>query len=84
MRTSSQSLLDGWKSASVLAPLLVGLACFPLFALWESRLTDNPVLPFDIWKAPTFGAVIFAAFLDFMSFGAFIGCKSSRLLFTKP
>lgn len=68
----NQAPLAGWASATVIAPLLVGVACFFAFALWEIKMAESPILPFDIWRAPTFGAVISSAFLCFMSFGTFI------------
>jgi len=68
----NQAPLAGWASATVIAPLLVGVAGFFVFAFWEIKMAKSPILPFDIWRAPTFGAVILSAFLCFMSFGTFI------------
>ncbi|KAJ7883424.1 major facilitator superfamily domain-containing protein [Mycena olivaceomarginata] len=59
-------------SPSVIAPVVIGIVTLLLFALWEIKGAKSPILPFGIWKAPTFLAVMCSAFLSFMSFGIFI------------
>ncbi|KAJ7858263.1 major facilitator superfamily domain-containing protein [Mycena olivaceomarginata] len=68
----SQAPLAGWASPSVIAPVVIGIVTLLLFALWEIRGAKSPILPFGIWKAPTFLSVMCSAFLSFMSFGIFI------------
>ncbi|KAJ6553197.1 major facilitator superfamily domain-containing protein [Mycena capillaripes] len=68
----NQAPLAGWASPSVIAPVVIGIVTLVLFALWEIKGAKSPILPFGIWKAPTFLAVISSAFLSFMSFGIFI------------
>ncbi|KAJ7046482.1 major facilitator superfamily domain-containing protein [Mycena alexandri] len=68
----NQAPLAGWASPSVIAPVVIGIVTLFLFALWEIKGTKSPILPFGIWKAPTFLAVMCSAFLSFMSFGIFI------------
>lgn len=77
----SQAPLAGWDSVSVIAPLVVGVVSFFVFSFWEIKVAKSPILPFDIWKAPTFVAVISSAFLSFMSFGIFIFCNLFCFLF---
>ncbi|PWN86899.1 MFS general substrate transporter [Acaromyces ingoldii] len=67
----SQSTVDDWGAASI-STLVVGLALLFAFALWESFVAKEPILPFDIWKAPTFGWVLLSAFLGFMTFGVWV------------
>ncbi|KAJ7883429.1 major facilitator superfamily domain-containing protein [Mycena olivaceomarginata] len=68
----NQAPLAGWASPSVIAPVVIGIVTLLLFALWEIKGAKSPILPFGIWKAPTFLAVMCSAFLSFMSFGIFI------------
>ncbi|KAJ7136873.1 major facilitator superfamily domain-containing protein [Mycena epipterygia] len=68
----NQAPLAGWASPSVIAPVIIGITMLLLFALWEIKGAKSPILPFDIWRAPTFLAVMSSAFLSFMSFGIFI------------
>lgn len=37
--------------------------------VWESRFAKEPILPFDIWKAPSFVPMIIATFFTFMAVG---------------
>lgn len=71
----SQSTVDDWGAASI-STLVVGLALLFAFALWESFVAKEPILPFDIWKAPTFAWVLLSAFLGFMTFGVWVICES--------
>ncbi|KAJ7711305.1 major facilitator superfamily domain-containing protein [Mycena olivaceomarginata] len=68
----NQAPLAGWASSSVIAPLVIGTVTLLLFAVWEIKGAKSPILPFSIWRAPTFLAVMVSAFLSFMSFGIFI------------
>ncbi|KAI1289016.1 hypothetical protein EDD11_009450 [Mortierella claussenii] len=40
----------GWKAASTLAPLIVGLALLVSFIVIEARI-DYPIMPFRIWRS---------------------------------
>ncbi|KAJ7785595.1 major facilitator superfamily domain-containing protein [Mycena olivaceomarginata] len=68
----NQAPLVGWASPSVIAPLVIGTVTLLLFAVWEIKGAKSPILPFSIWRGPTFLAVMVSAFLSFMSFGIFI------------
>ena len=39
-----------WQSASILAPLIIGLVCVPIFALWEVKYAPHPLVPFRLMK----------------------------------
>ena len=38
---------EQWKTAHVLAPLVIGICCVPVFVLWERR-SPHPMVPFHV------------------------------------
>ncbi|KAJ7300495.1 major facilitator superfamily domain-containing protein [Mycena albidolilacea] len=54
----NQAPLAGWASSSVIAPLVIDTVTLLLFAVWEIKGAKSPILPFSIWRAPTFLAVM--------------------------
>ncbi|KAJ7186549.1 major facilitator superfamily domain-containing protein [Mycena filopes] len=68
----NQAPLAGWSSPTVIAPIVIGISMLLLFALWEIKGAKSPILPFGIWRAPTFLAVMSSSLLSFMSFGLFM------------
>lgn len=60
---------DGWKSAHVIALLVVGVALLVVFVLWE-RVYPTPLMPPAIWRDRNFSLVIAAILLGMMSFTA--------------
>lgn len=40
---------DSWKSAHILAPLVIGVCCIPAFILWELK-SPHPLAPFRLMK----------------------------------
>jgi MFS transporter, SIT family, siderophore-iron:H+ symporter len=38
-----------WRTAHVIAPVVIGILCIPLWIVWESR-TDYPIVPFHLLK----------------------------------
>lgn len=72
----SQSTVDGWQSGSVYGTLIAGLVALLAFTAWEIKFAKSPVLPFSIWKTPTFGWLLFSAFCGFLSFGVYVVCES--------
>ena len=52
--------------------LIVSILHFIGFAMWEAKFAKSPILPFDIWKAPSFGPMLLLVFTSFMSMGIFI------------
>ena len=69
---SSQAPVVGWNTLYIYAILIVSLLHLLLFSLWETKFTAHPILPFNIWKAPSFLLVIIVVFFSVMSFGIFI------------
>ncbi|KAH7125683.1 major facilitator superfamily [Dendryphion nanum] len=59
----------GWREPYVYVLLIVSVAHLIAFMFWERNFAENPLLPFDIWIAPSFGALVGASLLTFMSFG---------------
>ncbi|KAL5343900.1 MFS general substrate transporter [Aspergillus crustosus] len=65
----NQAPVAGWKEPYEYALLLVSLLHFLAFSIWEIHFATDPILPFNIWRAPSFGVMIITAFLAFMSVG---------------
>ena len=68
---SSQAPLVGWDNPYEITLLIVSLIHFAAFAYWEIKVAKEPILPFNIWKAPSFGILMIAIFFSFMSLGIF-------------
>ena len=67
----SQAPLVGWNSPYEIALLIMSVVHFAGFAYWETKVAKEPILPFNIWKAPSFGILMLAIFFSFMSLGIF-------------
>ncbi|KAK8100866.1 major facilitator superfamily-domain-containing protein [Apiospora kogelbergensis] len=59
----------GWKTPYEIACLVLSLALFASFLLWEKFVATEPVMPLDIFRTPTFTALVFVVLLSYMSFG---------------
>ncbi|KAL2822271.1 MFS general substrate transporter [Aspergillus cavernicola] len=68
----NQAPAVGWDEPYEYALLIVSILHFVAFGIWESKFAKDPILPFHIWSAPSFGPMILAAFLAFMSVGIVI------------
>lgn len=54
-----------WKKGSIIAPLVIGVLCIPVFILWELR-APHPLVPFKLIKdRSVWGALGIACFLNF-------------------
>lgn len=49
----------------------MSLLHFGAFAFWEIRVATAPIMPFNIWKAPSFGRLMVVIFFAFMSLGIY-------------
>ena len=67
----SQAPLVGWNNPYEIVLLVVSVIHFFAFAYWESSFAKEPILPFKIWKAPSFGILMLTIFFSFMSLGIF-------------
>ncbi|KAF2825944.1 siderochrome-iron transporter-like protein Sit1 [Ophiobolus disseminans] len=54
-----------WRTAKVIAPLVIGILCVPVFVMWE-RKAPHPMLPFHLLKdRAVWGALGIACTLNF-------------------
>lgn len=67
----SQAPSVGWKTPYEYILLIVAILHLLAFLYWEAKVALSPILPFNIWKAPSFLALITVVFFSVMSFGIF-------------
>ncbi|GAB1194328.1 hypothetical protein APSETT444_003572 [Aspergillus pseudonomiae] len=46
--TIAGAAAEQWKTAKILAPLIIGLFCLPLFVIWERSYARYPMVPFKV------------------------------------
>lgn len=59
----------GWNTPYEIACLILSVLMFGLFLLWESKYAVAPIMPLNIFRAPTFTALLFASLLTYMGVG---------------
>ncbi|KAF2010261.1 hypothetical protein BU24DRAFT_467726 [Aaosphaeria arxii CBS 175.79] len=69
MPPSSQAPSARWDEPYEYLLLIVAVLHLVGFVLWEKYAAKDPILPFDIWEAPSFPALILVSLMAFMSFG---------------
>ncbi|KAJ9203079.1 hypothetical protein DTO164E3_2550 [Paecilomyces variotii] len=62
----------GWSTAYEIALLVLSVVLFASFVIWEKRFTPHPIMPLDIFKAPSFSALILVVLLNYMAVGTLI------------
>ncbi|KAF5855245.1 Siderophore transporter [Aspergillus alliaceus] len=63
--TIAGSTAEQWKTAKVLAPLIIGLFCLPAFIIWERSYARYPMVPFRLLKdRAVWGALGIATMLN--------------------
>ncbi|KAM7210850.1 Major facilitator superfamily domain containing protein [Rhypophila decipiens] len=67
----NQAPLVGWSEPYEIALLIVAALHLGAFCYWETRVAKEPILPFNIWRAPSFGKLMLAIFFSFMSLGIY-------------
>jgi len=67
--SSSQAPAVGWSNRYEIALLPVAIVCFGFFGLWEHKFAKHPIMPLDIWTAPSFLALIIVVLFSVMSYG---------------
>ncbi|KIW15112.1 hypothetical protein PV08_07899 [Exophiala spinifera] len=65
----NQAPVVGRDTPYIYILLIVSILVFAAFVAWEWKGTKFPILPLSLFQAPTFSAMIVAAFLTFMSVG---------------
>jgi hypothetical protein len=68
----SQAPFVGWDEPYEYILLIVAIGHFAAFVLWEAKFASEPILPLNIWKAPSFGVLMVVLFFAFMSIGIYI------------
>lgn len=68
---TSQAPLAGWDNPYEITLLILSSIFLAGFAYWETKVAKEPILPFNIWKTPSFGILMIAIFFSFMSLGIF-------------
>jgi len=72
LQSHSQAPSVGWDEPYEYALLIVSVLHLAGFIIWERNIAKVPILPFDIWTAPSFAPMIAAAFITFMAVGVVI------------
>ncbi|KAJ6189683.1 major facilitator superfamily domain-containing protein [Penicillium mononematosum] len=67
----NQAPLVGWTSPYEITLLVLSIIHFGAFSYWETKMAKEPILPFNIWKAPSFGFLMLTIFFSFMSLGIY-------------
>ncbi|KAI8679690.1 MFS domain-containing protein [Fusarium keratoplasticum] len=60
---------DGWKSAHIIAMLIVGFFLLVGFVVWESYW-EHPLMPLHVWRDRNFSLLVLTAILGMMSFAS--------------
>lgn len=71
-QTHSQAPVVGWGEPYEYILLIIAIFHFASFILWEAKYAKVPILPVDLWKAPSFSAITAVLFLIFMSLGIYL------------
>ncbi|UPL03529.1 hypothetical protein LCI18_014463 [Fusarium solani-melongenae] len=64
----NQAPSAGWDEPYEYALLIVAVAHLVAFVFWEKNGAKDPILPFDIWTAPSFVSLMTVSLLSFMAF----------------
>ena len=63
---TAQCVNRKWESADILAPLVIGIVCIPIFAVWETKFSPHPLVPFGLMKdMAVWGPLSIAMLLNF-------------------
>ncbi|KAF9887085.1 hypothetical protein FE257_010579 [Aspergillus nanangensis] len=62
----------GWSTPYEIALLVISVLLFVGFIFWEKYATSYPIMPLDIFKAPSFLTLIFVVLLNYMAVGTLI------------
>ncbi|KAI0845727.1 MFS general substrate transporter [Daldinia vernicosa] len=68
----NQAPAVGWSNAVVIATLVVSVALFIGYYIWEHYFASDPIMPLGIFKAPSFTPLIFVVLLNFMATGCLL------------
>lgn len=68
----NQAPASGWNNPFEISILTVSVLLLFIFGIWEHKFTKTPIMPLDIWTAPSFMPLILVVLLSFMSNGIFL------------
>ncbi|KAL1882513.1 hypothetical protein Plec18167_002929 [Paecilomyces lecythidis] len=68
----NQAPASGWKEPFEITLLVVSVVLLAAFVIWQSKFAQTPIMPLDIWTAPSFAALTLVVLLSFMSNGIFL------------
>ncbi|CAH0045795.1 unnamed protein product [Clonostachys solani] len=58
----------GWDTPYEIACLILSVLSFAAFIVWEKSFAKDPIMPVQVFRAPTFTALIFVVLLTYMGF----------------
>jgi hypothetical protein len=59
----------GWDTPYEIGLLILAFLLFGAFGLWEHKVARTPIMPLDIWTAPSFFPMVLVALFSVMSYG---------------
>ncbi|GLA18502.1 hypothetical protein AnigIFM62618_006151 [Aspergillus niger] len=62
----------GWSTPYEIALLITSVILFGAFLLWEKSGTDYPIMPLEIFKAPSILTLLLVVLLNYMAVGTLI------------
>ena len=62
----------GWSTPYEITLLITSVILFGAFLLWEKNGTDHPIMPLDIFKAPSILTLLLVVLLNYMAVGTLI------------
>ncbi|KAJ5364245.1 Major facilitator superfamily domain general substrate transporter [Penicillium cataractarum] len=62
----------GWQTPYEIVLLIISIILFGAFLVWEKRYTSHPIMPLEIFKAPSFLTVLLVVLLNYMAVGTLI------------
>ncbi|KAH8812257.1 major facilitator superfamily domain-containing protein [Xylogone sp. PMI_703] len=68
----NQAPAVGWNEPYEIVLVCMSILILAIFTLWEWKFAHTPILPLDIWRAPSFLPLVLCALFCFMSNGTFL------------
>ena len=65
----SEAPAVGWSTPYEIALLITSFILFGAFGTWEYKFAKQPIMPLDIWTAPSFFPLILVVTFSVMSYG---------------
>ncbi|KAL9062991.1 MAG: hypothetical protein Q9157_008492 [Trypethelium eluteriae] len=65
----NQAPAVGWATPYEVGLLITSVILLSGFITWEKKFAEEPIMPLDIFKAPSFGILVLVTLLSYMSVG---------------